>query len=224
MKASLPKVIYIMGPPGAGKGTQAALLAERIGYVQFSTGNAFRQVAAQDTERGRRVKEIIDNGYLTPPEMAAEIVKTAVQKHLARGEGLVFDGTPRTVEEGEIVDDYFVENDYGEPLVILLKVDQEEMMERNAKRVFCLEAEGGDFPVFTPADEERCRKSRGEIGRRPDDDPGKFATRWDEFMNQTYPVVEKYRRQGILREVDGMGTIQEVHEQVMGVIEGFGRV
>jgi len=224
MKVSLPKVIYIMGPPGAGKGTQAGMLAKKIGYVQFSTGNAFRQVAAQDTERGRQVRETIDNGYLAPPEMAAEIVKTAVQKFLARGEGLIFDGTPRTVEEGEIVDDYFIEKDYGEPLVILLRVDQEEMMKRNAKRVFCLEAEGGDFPVFTPEDEERCQGRKGKVGRRPDDDPEKFATRWQEFMTQTYPVVEKYRRQGILREVDGMGTIQEVHEQVMRVIEEFERV
>lgn len=224
MKDSLPKVIYIMGPPGAGKGTQAAMLAKKIGYVQFSTGNAFRQAAGEDTELGKRVKEIIDNGYLAPPEMAAEIVKKAVREFLARGEGLVFDGTPRTVREGEIVDDYFVEKDYGEPLVILLRVDREEMMKRNAKRAFCLEAAGGDFPVFTPADEERCRKSRGKIGRRPDDDPEKFATRWQEFMTQTYPVVEKYRRQGILREVDGMLTIQEVHGQVMKVIEEFERV
>lgn len=224
MKDSLARVIYIMGPPGAGKGTQAARLAKKIGYVQFSTGNAFREVAGQDTELGREVKEKIDNGYLAPPEMAAKIVMTAVEKYLERGEGLVFDGTPRTEEEGEIVDKFFVDRGYGNPLPILLRVDREEMAKRNAKRQFCLKVKGGDFPVFTPADEERCRKSRGKVGRRPDDDPGKFATRWQEFMTRTYPVAEKYRRQGILREVDGMLTISEVHGQVMKVIEGFKRV
>lgn len=144
---ALPKVIYIMGPPGAGKGTQAKLLADKIGYHQFSTGSAFRNVAAQNTGLGRRVKEIIDNGYLAPPEMAAEIVTTAVQEHLECGQELIFDGTPRTVREAQIVDDFFTERGLGDPLPILLTVDKDEMMQRNAKRLFCMIAKGDDFPV-----------------------------------------------------------------------------
>lgn len=210
-----------MGPPGAGKGTQASMLAEKIGYVQFSTGNAFRDVSAQDTSLGRKVKEIIDSGYLAPPEMAAEIVTTQVQKNLERGEKLVFDGTPRTVREGEIVDKFFAERKWGDPLPILLKIDKKEMISRNAKRQFCLKAQGGDFPVFTLVDEKKCEERGGQVGRRPDDDPEKFATRWNEFMAQTWPVVEKYRQRGILREVDGMLAIPEVHEQIMKVIGEF---
>jgi len=221
--SKLPKVIYIMGSPGAGKGTQAEMLAKKIGYKQFSTGNAFREVAAKNSDLGRRVKETIDNGYLASPEMAAEIVMTAVKKHLEKGEGLVFDGTPRTVPEAKIVDEFFVTNNYGEPLPIYLKVDKEEMERRNSKRVFCLNAKGGDFPVFTKDDKAKCEEEGGHEGRRPDDDPEKFVTRWDEFQKQTYPVIEGYRQGDILREVDGMLSIGEVHEEVIRVVYSFER-
>jgi len=216
----LPKVIYVMGAPGAGKGTQAERLTQKIGYKRFSTGDAFRAVSRQDTDLGRRVKETIDNGYLAPPEMAAEIVITAVQEHIKRGDGLVFDGTPRTMKEANMVDDFFAAEGYGRPLVIYIKVDQAEMIRRNSQRRFCLGI-SGDFPVLSEADARRCEEQGGVVGTRPDDEPEKFATRWDEFMKRTYPVVEKYRAQGILREVDGMPSIEEVHEAVMNIISSF---
>lgn len=206
-----------MGPPGAGKGTQAEMLARQIGYVRFSTGDAFREVSRQDTDLGRRVKEKIDNGYLAPPEMAAEIVMAAVKKQIEVGAGLVFDGTPRTVEEGQIVDRFFAQQNYGFPLVIYLKVDQAEMIRRNSQRKFCLGITG-DFPVITAEDIARCRQRGGHVGTRPDDDPTKFSTRWNEFMNLTYPVIEKYQAQGIVHEIDGMKSIENVHQAVMEVV------
>jgi adenylate kinase len=216
----LPKVIYLMGPPGGGKGTQAQLLAEKVGYSRFSTGDAFREVSRQDSKLGRRVKETIDNGFLAPPEMAAEIVIAAVKKRIEAGEGLIFDGTPRTVEESKIVDDFFAEQGYGKPLIMYLAVDKNEMIRRNSIRKFCLGI-AGDFPVMTGEDRERCEKAGGKIGTRPDDDPTKFATRWDEFMTRTYPVVEGYRQQGIVHEVDGMPSVEEVHVQIMEIVKKY---
>lgn len=218
MKDSLPKVIYVMGPPGAGKGTQAKLLAEELDYHQFSTGSAFRDLAAQDTDLGRQVKEIIDSGYLMPPEKAAEVVMKAVEDHLSKGQGLIFDGTPRTKKEAAMVGSFFVDKKYGDPLPIFLTVDKDEMMARNAKRRYCVVMEGADFPVVTLEDEKRCSAMGGEVGRRADDDPEKFATRWSEFIELTLPVVKNYRARGILQEVNGMKTVEEVHEAVMGVI------
>ena len=216
----LPKVIYLMGPPGGGKGTQANLLADKTGYSRFSTGDAFREVSRQDTALGRRVKETIDNGFLAAPEMAAEIVIAAVKKRIEAGEGLIFDGTPRTIEESKIVDDFFAEQGHGKPLVVYLAVDKDEMIRRNSIRKFCLGI-AGDFPVVDDKDRERCLKAGGTIGTRPDDDPTKFATRWDEFMNWTYPVVERYREEGIVHEVNGMPSVEEVHQAVMDVIKQF---
>ena len=152
-KEKLPRVIYLMGPPGGGKGTQAHRLAEKIGYSRFSTGDAFREVSRQDSELGRRVKETIDNGFLAPPEMAAEIVIAAVRTRIEAGEGLIFDGTPRTVEESKVVDDFFAEQGYGKPLIMYLAVDKNEMIRRNSIRKFCLGI-AGDFPVVTDEDRE----------------------------------------------------------------------
>jgi adenylate kinase len=101
-----------------------------------------------------------------------------------------------------------------------LHVDKEEMIRRNSQRKFCLGIKG-DFPVVSTTDEERCRVAGGTIGTRPDDEPAKFATRWDEFMNRTYPVIEKYQKQGIVHEIDGMKLIDEVHAAVMKVIDSF---
>jgi adenylate kinase len=218
----LPKVIYIMGAPGAGKGTQAELLSQEIGYKRFSTGDAFREVSRQDTELGRKVKETIDNGYLAPPEMAAEIVITAVQKYIDAGDGLIFDGTPRTVEEAKIVDDFFEKQGYGRPLVVYLKVEKDEMIARNSQRKFCLGV-SGDFPVVTNEDREKCEKLGGTVGTRPDDDPEKFATRWDEFLKRTYPVVEQYRQEGILRELDGKPAVVDVFKELKKIVVSLGK-
>lgn len=218
----LPKVIYVMGPPGAGKGTQAEKLAQELGYHRFSTGDAFRAISRQDSELGRRVKETIDNGYLAPPEMAADVVIAAVEEQAKAGRGLVFDGTPRTVREAELVDEFFAAQGYGRPLAIRLVVDKEDMIARNSNRKFCLDIDG-DFPVVTAEDEQRCADLGGRIGTRPDDDPEKFATRWEEFMNQTYPVIEKYKAEGILHEVDGKASIDVVHKRTMALISQFQR-
>lgn len=219
-KEILPKVIYLMGPPGGGKGTQAQLLANKIGFNRFSTGDAFRHTARQNTELGRRVKKTIDNGILCPPEMAAEIVIAAIKKQTEAGTGLLFDGTPRTVEEAKMVDEFFAQQGYSEPLVIYLAVDKEEMIRRNSIRKFCLGV-AGDFPVVNEKDEKKCLEAGGTVGTRPDDDPAKFATRWDEFMTKTYPVVEKYRQQGIVHEVDGMPSVEEVQASVLEIIKQY---
>lgn len=211
-----------MGPPGAGKGTQAEMLAQKIGYHRFSTGDAFRTISQQDTELGKRVKETIDNGYLAPPEMAAEVVTEAVKKHIEAGKGLIFDGSPRTVQEAKIIDDFFTAQGYGHPLAIHLEIDREDMEARNIKRKFCLDIQG-DFPIVTPKDEERCHQLGGRIGVRPDDEPEKIATRWNEFMKNTHPVIARYTAEGIAREVDGKVSVPEVHEQVMTVINQYER-
>ena len=210
-----------MGPPGAGKGTQAKLLCGAIGYHNFSTGDAFRAVARKNTDLGRRVKEIIDKGFLCPPEMAAEIVIDAVQQYLP-DTGLVFDGTPRTIEEAAIIDAHFLAQGSGRPLVIFLKLEKEEMILRNSQRKFCLGISGG-FPVVSKTDEKKCAEAGGHIGTRPDDEPEKFATRWEQFMTLTHPVVEQYRPGDMFHELDGMKSIVDVQQQITGVIDSYER-
>lgn len=214
---TLPKVIYIMGPPGAGKGTQTMLLAPEIKYHQFSTGDAFRKIIKQGTPLAKRVKDVVENGLLAPPEMAAEVVIDAVSEHLKKGDGLIFDGTPRTLVESKLVDEFFAREGYGRPLVLYLDTDKQTMVERNSKRLFCLGVTP-DFPLIFPNDTKRCEDLGGTIGKRPDDDPSKFETRWSQFMELTWPVLEKYRREGILHHVDGKQAIATVHQEIIQLI------
>jgi adenylate kinase len=206
-----------MGPPGAGKGTQAARVVAAFGYTQFSTGDAFRSMAREDSDLGRRVKDIIDNGYLAPPEMAAEVVIAAVKKLLPASKGLVFDGTPRTLVEAKMVDAYFAQAGVGKPFVIYIKVEREDMEQRNSQRRYCLGI-SGDFAVVTPEDEKMCAEKGGHIGRRPDDEPEKFATRWNQFMELTYPVIEYYQEQGLIHEINGRQSMDEVAADIQALL------
>jgi adenylate kinase len=218
---SLPKVIYVMGAPGAGKGTQAEMLAQAIGYVRFSTGDAFREMARQNTPQGRKVDAIIHGqGKLMPPEEAAEIVMNAVKKYVKAGHGLVFDGTPRTVQEAAMVDEFFAANNYSRPLVIHLRTNKEDMIARNSRRQFCLGIEG-DFPVVTDDDRRRCESLGGRVGMREHDQAEKINVRCHEFKNKTWPVIEQYEREGVLHTVDGQQSIAEVHTAVMHIIHSF---
>jgi adenylate kinase len=220
METALPKVIYIMGPPGAGKGTQAMLLTREIGYEHFSTGDAIRKIAKMDTALGKQIKEINEQGILCPPEIVAEIVIEAVKDTLSRGEGVVFDGTPRTEIEAGIVDTYFTQAGYGRPLALLLDTDKATMVERNSKRRFCLGVEKG-FPIIFKSDEAQCTAAGGTIGTRVDDDPAKFDTRWNEFMERTMPVIEGYKQEGILHVVNGKGSIDVVHKEIVQLINSL---
>lgn len=214
----LPKVIYIMGPPGAGKGTQAQRLADKIGYNRFSTGDAFRELSAKDTPLGREVKNLIDNGLFAPPSLAAKIVIEAIRDHLKAGKGVIFDGSPRTLEEAVIIDKYFIDEGYGHPLVIVLTIDRSEMERRNSKRQFCLGIKS-QFAITNEEDSKRCEELGGNVGIRPDDEPAKFAARWQQFQDRAYPVIANYIKQGLVHEIDGSRSIEVVHQEVMEYIK-----
>ncbi len=211
-----------MGMPGAGKGTQAEMLAHDIRYQQFSTGSAFRQIALEDTPLGKQVKHFVDNGFLTPPEIAAQVVLNAIHQIVAEGDGIVFDGTPRTLEEAEAVNARLIQEGYGVPLVIYLEVDKETMIERNSKRRLCLHVEK-EFPVTTHKDEERCAQLGGKVGTRPDDEKEKFTTRYNQFMELTYPVIElhKEKHPDLFYRVNGLLEPHQVHALVMDIVKQF---
>ena len=216
----LPKVIYVMGLPGSGKGTQAAMLAKAIGYYQFSTGDELRTIARENTPLGIQIKSSIDKGYFAPRPRVAEIVKKTIGECLSRSQGIVFDGTPRTIQETEILDEFFLQKNYGRPIIIYLEVEKEAMIERNSKRKYCVGIDHG-FPLTNEASYKRCEALGGSVGMRADDDPKTFHIRYEQFIERTYPVIEKYKKENIVHTINGMDEPLAVHRKIMDIIKAY---
>lgn len=179
--------IILLGPPGAGKGTQAQRLQAERGMVQLSTGDMLRAARTSGTELGARVAGVMDQGELVSDEIVIALIEERLPQAEAAG-GAIFDGFPRTLAQAEALDILLAGRGKRIDLVIRLKVDGEALTARMAKRF----AEEG----------------------RPDDNPEVFKTRLQAYEAQTAPLLPYYQGQGRLREVDGMGSVEEVAAQI----------
>lgn len=179
--------LLIMGPPGAGKGTQAAHLAELCGVVAISTGEIFRDHIARGTELGRTVKGIVDRGDYVPDDLTNELVADRLEQADA-AEGFLLDGYPRTVEQVRFLDGLLTGEGRELSAVVRLVADEDELVSRLLRRA----AEQG----------------------RSDDSEAAVRHRLEVYSAETRPVLDLYRERGVLIEVDGLGTIDEVRGRV----------
>lgn len=182
--------IIIFGPPGAGKGTQAELIKSEYDIPHLSTGEIFRTAIKNETELGKKVKSILDAGKLVPDETVVALVKEELQKE-KYSEGYVLDGFPRTVAQAKAYDEFLEENGESLYAFILLRVPQQELINRIL--------------------------SRGE--GRSDDTEDKIKTRLEIFWNETLPVQEYYQEQGLVEEIDGVGTVEEIFDRIKSTLE-----
>ena len=189
--------IILLGPPGAGKGTQAVRMVERLGIPQLSTGDMLRAAVAAGTPVGQKAKAIMDRGELVSDDIVVGIIADRIDETDAKP-GFILDGFPRTVAQAEAFDRMLAEKGLGLDAVIEFKVDENALVERIVKRAREMEARGE--PV------------------RKDDNPEVFKTRLDAYKVQTAPLSSYYASKGCLKSVDGMKPIDEVTETVKGIL------
>ena len=209
--------IVFMGPPGAGKGTQAERIVSRFGIPHISTGDAFRQAMQ---ELGLKAKEYVSQGLLVPDEITNGIVRERLaQPDCARG--FLLDGFPRTLAQAETLDEILAGIGRSIDHVVYLKVDRDLLFIRLTGRRICKACGEIYHTKFRPPQKEGvCDKCGGELMQRADDSEEKVGTRLDEYFTKTEPVLKYYDAKGLLREVDGERDIDEVTAKIGAVLKG----
>jgi adenylate kinase len=185
--------LILLGPPGAGKGTQAQHLVAKYGLVQLSTGDMLRAAVKAQTPLGRQVEHIMASGALCPDDVVVAIVEERTEQPDAR-KGFILDGFPRTVAQAEALDRMLKRHGAGLDAVIELKVDEAALVRRIENRIAQMTAQGQPL--------------------RPDDTPDVLHRRLVAYREQTAPLIDYYRRHGLLRSVDGMKTVENVAAQI----------
>jgi adenylate kinase len=209
-----------MGPPGAGKGTQAEYIVSEFHIPHISTGDAFRLAMSQGTELGAKAKQYVDQGLLVPDEITIGIVKERLQQDDCR-KGFLLDGFPRTISQAEALDEIMSAMDRRIDHVIYLKVDRELLMARLTGRRICKSCGAAYHVVFNPPKQENtCDKCGGPLYQRSDDTEEKVGTRLDEYTNKTAPLLTYYEKKGILRQVNGEQSIDDVKMQIFQGLRG----
>jgi adenylate kinase len=189
--------LVLLGPPGAGKGTQATRIVSRLAIPQLSTGDMLREAVAEGTASGLRVKHIMDRGKLVPDDVVVSVIANRIDHSDAKN-GFILDGFPRTVAQAEALDKELSARGIKLDAVLELEVDEDALLDRIRGRA-----------------EEAA--SRGEPVRR-DDNPEVFKTRLHVYREQTAPVTEYYRSRGLLNIVDGLQPIDTVTEQLAAAL------
>jgi adenylate kinase len=215
--------LILLGPPGAGKGTQAKRLEQKYGLVQLATGDMLRAAVASGSALGTRVKAIMDSGRLVPDDIIIEMLAARIAEPDAAS-GFILDGFPRTVPQAEALDRMLEAASRHLDHVILMEVDEQALIERIAGRFSCRTC-GASFHErhHRPRIEGVCDVCGGtDLVHRADDRPEAVATRLAAYRNQTAPLLPYYRERGVLRTVDGMADIDEVTRQIETVLRAGG--
>lgn len=210
--------LILLGPPGAGKGTQASGIVEKYNVPHISTGDIFRKNIKEQTELGKKVKDYLNQGLLVPDELVVEIVKDRLMQDDCK-EGFLLDGFPRTVGQADALKGALKDMGCELDTVINIDVEKEELIKRAVGRRICRDC-GAAFHVnFNPSKEEGvCDVCSGELYQRDDDTEETVSKRIEVYLDQTKPLIDYYSNEGIIANIDGKKSISEVFEDIIKVL------
>ncbi len=211
--------LILLGPPGAGKGTQAKFIVDRHAIPQLSTGDMLRAAIAAETKIGLRAKKLMDAGKLVSDDVVIGIVSERIDQEDC-SKGFILDGFPRTLQQADALGDMFEEKGLKLDCVVELQVDDDALVERIAGRFTCSNCGEGYHDKFkAPKNPESCdRCGSSEFTRRADDNEETMRTRLRAYYKETAPLVGYYYAKGQLKGVDGMGSISKISADVEDVL------
>jgi adenylate kinase len=214
--------IILLGPPGAGKGTQAARLQAARGMIQLSTGDMLREAVAAGTPVGLRAKAVMERGELVSDAIVSALIGERLDAYADKG--AIFDGFPRTTHQAEALELLLAERGRGLDHVIELAVDENELVKRITGRFTCARCGTGYHDSFRPTKVEGVCDVCGstEFKRRPDDNEQTVRTRMEEYRAKTAPILPFYETKGLVRRVDGMASVEEVAAAIDAILDGNG--
>ena len=211
--------IIMLGAPGAGKGTQAKMIAEKYGIPHVSTGDIFRANIKNQTELGMEAKKYMDQGLLVPDELTVKILLDRVAKDDCKN-GYVLDGFPRTIPQAEVLDKAVAELNESIDFAINVDVKDESIIKRMSGRRACLKC-GATYHIehIPPKQEGICDSCGSELVLRDDDKPETVKKRLSVYHEQTQPLIDYYNKKGILREVNGSQDMKDVFNAIVTILD-----
>lgn len=214
-----PAVLILLGPPGAGKGTQARMLEEKFGLVQLSTGDLLRAAVAAGTDAGKAAKAVMDAGGLVSDDIVLAILKDRMVDPDTQA-GVILDGFPRTTGQARALDDLLAESGQKIDAAVSLEVEDDAMVERVSGRYTCASCGEGYHDTFKrPQVDGVCDKCGGtEMKRRADDNADTVRSRLDAYHAQTAPLIGYYDERGVLKRVDAMADIDVVADALGDIV------
>ena len=216
----LDRAVIFLGPPGAGKGTQAKELARKFSAPHLSTGDMLREHVAQGTSLGQRAQPIMARGELVPDSIVLRMVADRIERPDC-SHGFVFDGFPRTVAQAQWLGELLKQHGFRQPLVIHMVIDPGLLLRRITGRRMC-KVGGEIYNIFERPTkvEGRCDNDGGALEQRPDDREEIVGPRLAAYQKQTAPLAAYYRRLGRLRDVDASKSVDEVGQNVVKIVHG----
>ena len=208
--------IILLGPPGAGKGTQARFLTEKRGMIQLSTGDMFRAKMASQDELGQRLKAILEKGQLVPDALTIEMLSARIAEPDCK-DGFILDGFPRTVAQAEALEGMLSSKGFKLNAVIEIKVDDKLLIERVSGRFTCAQCGEGYHDKFkAPSVADVCDNcgAKNSFKRRADDNAETMKTRLEAYYQQTTPILPFYKAKNMLHTVDGMAEMDQVYAAI----------